>query len=378
MLPSTSSSASPVLAAVRESDLPTPALVIDATRVAKNIKRMADYTAAHRLQLRPHTKTHKSRHCARLQLEAGAIGLTVAKAGEAAVFAATGADILVAYPALDPARTRQLAQLARTTSVRVAVDSRFAIDALAAAAQAAATELGILIELDVGLGRTGVSTAAESLSLAEHVARTSGVRLDGILCYPGHIWAAANDQASPLELVALKLTDAIALWRKQGLEARIVSGGSTPTAFQSHLVTAYTEIRPGTYIFNDLNTVRGGYCTLADCAAAVVCTVVSDAVRDQVVIDGGTKTFTSDFCLPARESGHGFIFEYPEARIARMTEEHGQVDVSRCERRPRVGERVTVIPNHICPCVNLHDVIWWGEPDQAPQPMRVDARGKLS
>ena len=157
-----------------------------------------------------------------------------------------------------------------------------------------------------------------------------------------------------------------------------MSGGSTPTAFQSHLVPQFTEIRPGTNVFNDMNTVRGGFCSLDDCAASIVCTVMSDAVGGQVVLDGGTKTFTSDRCGPAPDSGHGHIVEYPDAVITKLTEEHGQVDMSRCARRPQVGERVTVIPNHICPCVNLQDTVWWQDADGTCRPMTVDARGRLS
>ena len=143
--------------------------------------------------------------------------------------------------------------------------------------------------------------------------------------------------------------------------ALIVSGGSTPTAYQSHLIPQLTEIRPGTYIYNDMNTVRGGFCTLDDCAARIICTVVSNAVPNQIVLDAGTKTLTSDACIPARDSGHGFIVEYPQAKIVALSEEHGQVDVSRCDHQPDLGQRVTVIPNHICPCVNLQNDVWWNE-----------------
>ena len=205
-----------------------------------------------------------------------------------------------------------------------------------------------------------------------------GLRLDGIFCYPGHIWAKPAEQAAPLAAVAAKLQEAIDRFDRHGLCRGVVSGGSTPTAYQSHLVPQVTEIRPGTYVFNDMNTVHGGFCTLDDCAARIVCTVVSDAVTGQVVLDGGTKTFTSDRCGPAPDSGHGFIVEYPDATITKLTEEHGQVDVSRCGRRPRVGERVTVIPNHICPCINLQDAVWWREADGHLRTLTVDARGRLS
>jgi D-serine deaminase-like pyridoxal phosphate-dependent protein len=362
--------------------IPTPALVLDGAKVRRNIERMADYTKAVGIANRPHTKTHKSVAVAGLQLAAGAVGLTVAKVGEAEVlaraFAEREPDILVAYPAVDPARTVRLAALARAATIRVAIDSPEAIDALAAAARAAGTTLGILVDLDVGSGRTGVPTVDRLVSLAEATDRAAGLRLDGIFYYPGHITAPPTGQTEPLLLVAEKLGAAIHRFDAGGLCRRIVSGGSTPTAFQSHHIRGGTEIRPGTCVYNDLNIVRGGFGTIDDCAASVVCTVVSDAVRDQIILDGGSKTLTMDRCGPAPDSGHGLIVEYPEAFIGKLTEEHAQVDVSRCAVRPRVGERVTVIPNHICPVVNLHDTAWWWEADGSLQVLPIDARGKLS
>ena len=362
--------------------IPTPALVLDAMKVRRNVERMATYTKAQRIANRPHTKTHKSIAIAGLQLAAGAFGLTVAKVGEAEVLARAFADrepdILVAYPAVDPARTVRLAALARAATIRVAVDSPEAIAALSAAAREAGTTIGILVDLDVGSGRTGVPTAERLVALAAAADRAPGLRLDGIFFYPGHVTVHPNLQAAPLALVADKLGEAIARFDWMGLCRGIVSGGSTPTAYQSHLIHGGTEIRPGTCVYNDLNIVRGGFGSIDDCAASVVCTVVSDAVKDQVILDGGSKTLTMDRCGPAPDSGHGLIVEYPEAFIGKLTEEHAQVDVTRCRSRPRVGERVTVIPNHICPVVNLHDTAWWHEADGSLQVLPIDARGKLS
>jgi D-serine deaminase-like pyridoxal phosphate-dependent protein len=373
----TSSTASLAINAVA-----TPSLVIDGSRVRANIERLAAYAASHGLAVRPHAKTHKSVDISRGQLAAGASGLTVAKVGEAETllpaFESGTADVLVAYPTVDAARTQRLAALARTATVRLAIDTVAAIEAAGAAAQAEGVALGVLVDLDVGMGRTGVPTVDALVPLAQAVTATRGLRLDGILCYPGHVWAKPAEQAAPLALVAAKLQEAIDHFDRHGLCREIVSGGSTPTAFQSHLVPQVTEIRPGTYVFNDMNTVRGGFCSLDDCAATIICTVVSDAVAGQVVLDGGTKTFTSDRCGPAPDSGHGHIVEYPDATITKLTEEHGQVDVSRCPRKPQVGERVTVIPNHICPCVNLQDAIWWREANGSCRPMKVHARGRLS
>jgi D-serine deaminase-like pyridoxal phosphate-dependent protein len=360
------------------TDLPTPTLVLDAARVRCNLERLARYGAQHHLGIRPHTKTHKSRLLASLQLRAGAVGLAMAKVGELEEMAQVGDDLLLAFPALDPARTARLAQLACTRTVRVAIDDVRAVEALASAANAAGSTIGLLVDLDVGLGRTGVATPQDAVALAQVIQRTRGVRLDGLFCYPGHIWAPAAHQGPPLHAVQARLSQTLDLFRNKGLEAKIVSGGSTPTAYQSHLVPAYTEIRPGTYIFNDMNTVYGGYCELEDCAARILCTVISVAVSGQVVLDGGSKTFTSDCCIPNRESGHGLVLGYPEAKITALSEEHAQVNVAACSRRPQLGERIAVVPNHICPCINLQDSVWWLEEDGRVERLTVDARGKLS
>jgi D-serine deaminase-like pyridoxal phosphate-dependent protein len=364
------------------ASVPTPALVVDAETVRANVARLAAYAAAHGIAVRPHTKTHKSVEVARLQLAAGARGLTVAKVGEAEIMRAAfddrPADILMAYPAVDPIRTGRLATLAREATIRVGVDTVAALEALGAAAVTAGSVIGVLVDIDVGMGRTGVATPEQLAALAQVASRTPGLRLDGIMCYPGHIKAPPADQTGELAAVAATLQEAIDRFDRHGLCRTIVSAGSTPTAYQSHLVPQATEIRPGTLVYNDMNTVHGGCCTLADCAARIVCTVVSDAVAGQVVLDGGTKTFTSDRCGPAPDSGHGHVVEYPDAVVTRLTEEHGQVDVTRCPRRPRVGERVTVIPNHVCPCVNLQDAAWWREPNGRLRSLPIDARGRLS
>ena len=355
----------------------TPALVVNGTTVRRNVDHLATYAAAHDIGIRPHTKTHKSRLLARLQLDAGAIGLTIAKVGEAEQMMHESDDLLLAYPAVDATRVKRLAELAHTKNIHVAIDSVFGMEALAAAASAVGSTIGILVDVDVGLGRTGVSTAAEALALAQFIDGTDGVRLDGIMCYPGHVWTPAGRQEELLLGVSQTLQEILDLWERHGLQAKIVSGGSTPTAFQSHFVKEYTEIRPGTYVFNDMNTARGGYCTLEDCAARIICTVVSNAVKNQVVIDGGSKTFSSDLCVPDPHSGYGHIVEHPEAKIAKLSEEHAQVDVSLCERPLKVGEQVSVIPNHICPCINLQDSFWWAEGSELT-PVPVDARGRLS
>jgi D-serine deaminase-like pyridoxal phosphate-dependent protein len=361
------------------NDLPTPVIAISGHIVRKNLQRLADYTRQHKLKLRPHTKTHKSTMLARMQLERGAAGLTVAKPGEAKIMAGVSDDVLMAYPAIDPARCAELAQLAKGRTIRVGIDSSAAADALQTAARTTGATIGILIDLDVGHHRTGVQSPADSLKLAQHVSNQPKLRLDGVMFFPGQFSSTPTSEAALKGIDGL-LSQVMDLWRENGLEAKIVSGGSTPTAHQSHLMTRLTEIRPGTYIFNDMNCVRGGCATLDDCAARILCTVVSTAVPGQVVLDAGSKTLTSDRCGPAPDSGHGLVIEYPKAKITKLSEEHAQVDVSACERTPKVGDRVMVVPNHICPCVNLQDQVYWFEEGYErgrADALRVEARGRV-
>ena len=367
-----------------EAAIPTPALLIDLATAERNARRLGTYAADHGLGVRPHIKTHKSLRIAELQMEAGAVGLTVAKVGEAEVMAAATADLLVGYPALDHHRADRIGALARDRQVRVAVDSQLACDVLARSARSAGMDLGILVDIDLGYRRTGVQGPQAALELAQHIDRTQGLCLDGLFCFPGHVHGAPDEQAGELAALNDALGEVIGRWRQDGLEASIVSGGSTPTAFQSHLVPALTEIRPGTYIYNDWNCVAAGWSELDDCAARVACTVVSEAVPGKVVIDAGGKTLTYDpHCLQKHNKGdgpmgYGYVVEYPAARIIRLTEEHGEVDVSRCDDRPALGDRVHVIPNHICPCVNLQEACWLKGPDGSFEQARVDARGRLS
>ena len=336
---------------------------------------MAAYVKSHGLKLRPHTKTHKSIRIARMQAERGAAGLTVAKVGEALPMSEAHDDILMAYPPVHPGRCAVLAKLATSKTVRVGIDSIEAAQSLSQAAQSAGSTIGILVDLDVGHHRTGVQSPTAALELAQRVSKLGGLRLDGLMFFPGHLSHGASTES--MRGIDAMLRETISLWKKGGLEAAIVSGGSTPTADESHLMTSLTEIRPGTYVFNDMNSVYAQCATLDDCAATILATVVSTAVPGQIVLDSGSKTLTSDRNGPKPDSGHGYIREYPNAKITKLSEEHAQVDVTACDRVPRVGERVSVIPNHICPCVNLQDSFWWQEPGEDPIEVKVDARGKV-
>jgi len=360
------------------SEIDTPALVVDLDIFERNLARVAQYARDHSLRLRPHTKTHKSIHVAGLQLASGAAGLTVAKVSEAEVMlGAAPADMLVAFPVIGPAKLDRLMQVARKTHVTVALDSAVAACQLSEAAAAAGVEVGILAEVDAGLGRVGVTPGEPLLALARCIEKLPHVTFEGITFYPGHIknldaeGLRALDSLS--ELVASILDD----FRRAGIQPKIVSGGSTPTLFHSHAVEGLTEIRPGTYVFNDLNTVRSRACALEDCAATILATVVSTARPGQMILDGGSKTFSSDRSVNAADATFGHIVEAPNARFHKMNEEHGFVDMTEETRRFAIGDRVHVIPNHICVAVNLHQQVYGVRHGEVETVWPVDARGRL-
>ena len=240
------------------SELDTPALLIDLDIFERNLARVAGYAKANHLRLRPHTKTHKVPAIGKLQLLSGAAGLTVAKVGEAEVMLGSGTpDLLVAYPVIGRAKLERLTDVARRTKVTVALDSSFAARQLSEAARQAQVSFAVLAEVDVGLGRVGVSPGEELVQLAQAIERLPRLTFEGITFYPGHIKMLGEDgPEESLRQLGRTVRAMLDDFRRAGIEVRVVSGGSTPTLFRSHEVTGVNEIRPGTYVYNDVNTVR--------------------------------------------------------------------------------------------------------------------------
>jgi D-serine deaminase-like pyridoxal phosphate-dependent protein len=361
------------------SELDTPALLIDLDVFERNLCRVGEYAKANDLRLRPHTKTHKVPAVGRLQIESGAVGLTVAKVGEAEVMVGSGTpDLLVAYPVIGRSKLERLTEVARKTRVTVALDSSFAARQLSEAARQAQVNFGVLAEVDVGLGRVGVCPGEELVQLAQAIERLPRLTFEGITFYPGHIKMLGEDgpEEALLQLgrtVRSMLED----FRRVGIEVRIVSGGSTPTLFRSHEVTGLSEIRPGTYVYNDVNTVRSGGCGWDDCAVSIMTTVVSTARKGHMIVDGGSKTFSSDRLVGSAEMSFGRVVEAPECLFHNMNEEHGYVDIRKAEREFSVGDRVRIIPNHVCVAVNLHEYVYGVRKNAVEQTWKVEGRGKL-
>jgi len=361
------------------SELETPALLIDLDRMERNLCRVAQYAREHELRLRPHTKTHKIPAIGQKQVELGAAGLTVAKVGEAEVMLGSGTpDLLVAYPVIGLSKLRRLMEVAGHTRVTVALDSLQAARQLSDAARAARVSIAVLVEADVGMRRVGVAVGEELISLAQGVARmTPHLRLEGVACYPGHIKSAAEENRRLMDQLAADIRQIVEDFRRHGLPLQILSAGSTPLVFQSHEFPGINEIRPGTYVFNDINCVRSGMASWEDCAVTILVTVVSAARKGYAIIDGGSKTFSSDRLAASSEVSFGRVTEAPEAVYYAQNEEHGYLDARECGRALDVGDRLRVVPNHVCVAMNLHEQVYGIRGEQVEQVWKVEGRGKL-
>jgi D-serine deaminase-like pyridoxal phosphate-dependent protein len=358
-------------------ELETPAPIVDLDRLAANVSRAARYAAEHQLGLRPHIKTHKSPRLAAEQLRAGAIGLTCATPYEAEVMSSVADDLLLAYPPVGEQRARRVAELPSHIRLTVALDSAAAVDDLAAAARAANREIGVYVELDLGMHRVGLPVVSDAIALSRRVRDAGPLRFAGIAFYPGHIREGVGSQDAKLSSLGDSLADALAQFDRAGLHPAAVSGGSTPTMWRTHELPGVTEFRPGTYIFNDRTTAEIGACEWSDCALTVLSTVVSTAVAGQAVIDAGTKALGREPLRAATgEGGFGSLLEHPEVVVKSMSEEHGILDLAQTSWKPSVGERVRVIPNHVCIVVHLNDIVYGVRGAHVETSWPVAARGR--
>src|SRR6266851_638149 len=351
------------LAAKIAREYGTPAAVIDMDRVERNIARVQAAGVANR----PHIKTHKSPLLAKLQIAAGARGITCQKLGEAEVMAEAGIDdILISYNLIGDEKMARLGALQARTNMTVAADNSVVIAGLPQAAAASGRPLSVVVECDTGRKRAGVETPAEAIALARQIAASKGLTFAGFMLYPTETgWGDAQRFYD----------EALAGIREHGLDAAIVSTGGTPNLKNVGKLKGATEHRPGTYIYNDRMQVAAGVATWDDCALNIYSTVVSRAGPDRGILDAGSKTLTSD--TGGGLDGHGLILEHPEAKIARFAEEHGFLDLARSNTRPSVGDVVRIVPNHVCVVVNMMDEVVMVRGDEIIGTLPVAARGKL-
>ena len=344
----------------------TPAVVIDLDKVEANIARVQAICDRAGVANRPHIKTHKIPALAKLQIEKGARGITCQKLGEAEVMADAGIDdILVSYNLIGEARAGRLGALAKRCNIAVCADNPVTLESYSEAGRQAERPIDVVIEVDTGRKRAGVETPAEVIELAKRIKADPHLSFAGLLYYPPETAWPATQAFHDTVMAGLK---------DLGLSPRIVSTGGTPNLANVGRLKGATEHRAGTYIFNDRMIMAAGAARLDDCALNVYATVVSRAGPERGILDSGSKTLTSDI---GGLDGHGLILEHPQARIKGFAEEHGFLDLAGVNDKPKVGDIVRVIPNHVCVVVNMVNELIAVRGDKIVEVMPVAARGKL-
>ncbi|GCE02927.1 D-TA family PLP-dependent enzyme [Dictyobacter aurantiacus] len=348
---------------MHRDQLETPVATVDLDKLERNIARLQTHLDRYGIANRPHIKTHKIPQIARMQIEHGAVGITCQKLGEAEVMADAGIqDIFVPYNIIGERKLDRLVELARRCRMSVTADDEIVVRGLSAAMAQTGLTLPVLVECDTGLERCGVQTPEAAATLARLIADAPGLHFAGLMTYP------SSERANTFvrETRALLAADQLPLER--------TSGGSTHCSWQAQDFSEINEHRAGEYVYGDRHALQSGALTLDELAFKVTVTVVSQPTDNRRIIDGGSKTFSSDL---GSAPGYGLILEYPEAVIYSQSEEHGHVDFSACAHKPSIGERLTVIPNHCCTVTNLFNQIVGIRNEQVEVTWPVACRGLI-
>lgn len=345
----------------------TPAVLVDMAVVQRNVNLFQSLADGIGLKVRPHIKTHKLAEVTRMQLAAGAIGITCQKVSEAEAMldaCPEVSDMLITYNILGAEKLDHLRRLARRVRLTVVADNATVIDGLSAAFALEPAPLRVLVECNTGADRCGVATPEEACALGQRIAAAPGIHFQGLMTYPPVGGAAA---------VQAFMTRAIALLADQGIAVETVSSGGTPSMAQAGNAPVATEYRPGTYVYNDRSLVARGVCGWEDCALTVLATVVSTPTLHRAVVDAGSKALTSDLL---GLTGYGHVLGRPDIMIDQLSEEHGRL-VSEGPIGLRVGERLRIVPNHACVVTNLFDEVIVLDGISPPRSVKVAARGKV-
>lgn len=361
---------------MRISELRTPVPLLDLEVVDRNLHRVVDLCHASGVQYRPHIKTHKIPALAQAQIDAGARGITCAKVGEAEVMAAAGLrDIFIAYTVVGKCRLERLLKLSAEATISVGVDSLEGASGLSEFFHTHGRKIDVLLEVDTGHHRCGV-LPNQAVVLALEMMRLPGIRLRGIFTHEGHVYASGTKEerlgrARQAGQAMSRLADEL---RRNRIPAAVVSVGSSPALDAACAVEGVTENRPGTSILNDATQVYLGACNWEDCAVHYLCTVVSHPAPDRIIIDGGSKTFTSDHLADWQDYGH--LIGCAGAHFRAASEEHGIISLDHSNGLG-VGEQVRVIPSHVCGSINLHDRIYAVRGNTVIDEWKVEARGRV-
>ena len=365
--------------------LETPALLVDSDRLDRNLGEMADLAREAGVALRPHWKTHKCPDLARRQIELGAVGGTVAKAGEAEIFFAAGfEDLLVATPVVDPRKIDRLLAARGHSRLAVLVESLEGARLWGEGAARAGKPVTVLLEVDTGMRRTGVTPGDEAVPLGKNLAGDPWLEFRGVLTHAGHAYGARSSE----EIAEIGRTEGETLvrtaesLRAAGIECPVVSVGSTPTVRYSMRVSGVTEIRPGNYPFHDVIQVGLGVVPEDRCALSLLATVVARPAPDRVVVDSGSKSLSSDRGVTGGSlDGFGRVLGpdggfRQDAKVVRLSEEHGILEVEEAVAWS-VGDRIRIVPNHACATVNLHRELHLVRGADLVESWEVAARGRI-
>jgi D-serine deaminase-like pyridoxal phosphate-dependent protein len=367
---------------MKKHEIPTPALVVDIDKLHNNIDGMAQRARQAGMALRPHIKTHKTPIIAQMQMRAGAVGIVCAKLGEAEVMAQAGIDdILVCYPIVGQDKIERLLNLARwVPRVSTTVDTPAAAQALNDAAVTRGQCLDVLVEVDVGYRRTGIEPGAPLVELVRSIAGTMpGLQYKGLMYIAGGlIQHMEKDKQLAEERAAVKIvTDNVALLQANGIETKVVSGGTTPGAQYMADLEGVTEYRVGCYVFGDMKYADLGALSREQMALTILTTVVSVPSvpePDHFVVDAGSKTLTHSSALTS--PGYGTLVQMPNLTVNVPSEEHGGVYLPTGVQPPAIGTKLDVYPNYVSDVVNLADELWVVQGDDVIAVWDIQARGK--
>lgn len=363
-------------------ELDTPALIIDKDIMTSNIINMQDYANRSKVGLRPHTKTHKMSRLALMQVEHGAKGITVAKVGEAEVMAASGLkDIFIANEIVGETKLLRIRKLAETIDISFGLDSIAQAYMIEKSFEGSSRKAAVLIEIEVGEERSGVIEESDFIDLLNHLKTCNNIYLKGVFSHDGHSYSAENvEECREIHLQSQKRTLRFAsLAAESGFNLETVSIGSTPSLLHDFpILDGITEIRPGTYIFMDASQANA-YGSLKRNAATVLTTIISLPTPERVITDVGAKGITAQvrskgFCST---NGLGLIKGRTGVNIFKVYDEHAIIYNKEFHDSVKVGDKVEIIPNHICPVVNLHESAYIVSRGEVIDRITVDCRGKL-
>lgn len=367
---------------MRVTDLDTPALLIDKDIMLRNLKDMQDYADCRGVALRPHTKTHKSSRLALLQEKLGAKGITVAKVGEAEVMAANGLnDIFIANEIVGETKLLRIRKLAEKVDISFGLDSIAQADQVESAFSGFGKKAEVLIEIEVGEERSGVIEEGSFVELLKHLKTCRNIHLKGVFSHDGHSYGAKDvHECESIHVESQRRTLKFAeLAKEMGFRLDTVSIGSTPSLLHDFpILEGVTEIRPGTYIFMDAAQANA-YGSFERNAASVITTVISLPTPERVITDVGAKGLTAQTRTKGftATKGLGQVKGWSDVQIFKVFDEHAIIYSKELHDALKVGDKLQIIPNHICPVVNLHEMAYIHADGQVIEEITIDCRGKL-